>query len=76
MPILITILHVTGASQSLLAEEVIPLSDKTATGDHVLISGVELGYTSVPLHKGLMKSNSVSGCWNMSRPSSERCYIV
>jgi len=47
-PIPITILRDTAASQSLL---VTPLSDETATGDNVLISGVELGFASVPLHK-------------------------
>ena len=50
-PIPIMILHETGASQSLLAKGVAPLSDETVTGDNVLISHVELGFASVPLHK-------------------------
>ena len=56
-PIPITILRDTGASQSLLAEGVAPLSDETAIGDNVLISGVELGFASVPLHKVFLKSD-------------------
>lgn len=45
----------------LSAEGVLPLSDETATGDDVLISGVELGFTSVPLHKVFLKSDLISG---------------
>ena len=60
-PITITILRDTGASQSLLAEGVAPLSNETATGDNVLISGVELGFASVPLHKVFLKSDLISG---------------
>ena len=45
-PIPIKILRDTGASQSLLVEGVLPLSDESATGDHVLIKGVKLGFIS------------------------------
>ena len=37
------------------------MSDETATGDDVLISGVDLGFTSVPLHKVFLKSDLISG---------------
>ena len=57
----IRILRDTGASQSLLVEGVLPLSAETATGDHVLIHGVELGYISVPMHKVFLQSDLVSG---------------
>jgi len=60
-PIPITILRDTGASQSLLAEGVAPLSKETAIGDNVLISDVELGFASVPLHKVFLKSDLISG---------------
>jgi len=40
---------------------VIPLSSETVAGDHVLISGVELRFMSVPLHKVFYKSDLVSG---------------
>ena len=42
MPIPIKILHDTGASQSMLVEGVLLLSDESATGDYVLIKGVKL----------------------------------
>ena len=73
-PIPITILHDTGASQSLLAEGVAPLSNETATGDNVLISGVELGFASVPLHKVFLESDLISGYVTVDtpRPSCER----
>ena len=60
-PIPIKILRDTGASQSLLVEGVLPLSDESATGDHVLIKGVELGFISVPLYKFFLKSDLISG---------------
>ena len=57
----IQILKDTGASQSLLIEGVLPLSEQSATGDKVLIHGEELGFVSVPLHKVFLKSDLVSG---------------
>ena len=47
----IRILRDTGTSQSLLAEGVLDLSEQSATGETVLIRGVELGFTCVPLHR-------------------------
>ena len=57
----IKILRDTGASTSLLVEGVLPLSDHSATGDYVLIHGVELGFIRVPLHKVFLQSDLVSG---------------
>ncbi|XP_062586991.1 uncharacterized protein LOC134248592 [Saccostrea cucullata] len=57
----IRILRDTGASQSLLLEGVLPLSEKTHTGSEVLIQGVELGLMKVPLHVIDLKSDLVSG---------------
>ncbi|KAJ8025597.1 hypothetical protein HOLleu_33193 [Holothuria leucospilota] len=51
----------TGATQSLLLDGVLPLSDSTSTGANVLIQGVECGFISVPLHKINLKSDLVSG---------------
>jgi len=45
----------------LLIKGVLPLSAETATGDHVLIHGVELGYVSVPIHEVFLQSDLVSG---------------
>ena len=60
-PVPICILRDTGATQSLLVDHVLPLSDKTATGSQVLIQGVELGVIPVPLHKVYLSSDLVSG---------------
>ena len=57
----IRILHDTGASQSLLAEGVLDLSERSATGETVLIRGVELGFSCVPLHQVFLQSDLVSG---------------
>ena len=59
--IFISILRDTGASQSLLIKGVLPLSAETATRDHVLIHGIELGYVNVPIHKVFLQSDLVSG---------------
>ena len=61
VPMPIKILRDTGASTSLLVEGVLPLSDHSATGDYVLIHGVELGFIRVPLHKVFLQSDLVSG---------------
>ncbi|KAJ8046965.1 hypothetical protein HOLleu_05822 [Holothuria leucospilota] len=60
-PIKIKILRDTGATQSLLLDGVLPLSDSTSTGANVLIQGVECGFISVPLHKINLKSDLTSG---------------
>ncbi|KAJ8038347.1 hypothetical protein HOLleu_15742 [Holothuria leucospilota] len=60
-PVKIKILRDTGATQSLLLDGVLPLSDSTSTGANVLIQGVECGFISVPLHKTNLKSDLVSG---------------
>ena len=60
-PIKIKVLRDTGATQSLLLEGVLPLSEQTSTGANVLIQGVECGFISVPLHRICLKSDLVSG---------------
>ena len=57
----VTILRDTGASQSLLLEGILPLSNATATGKSILLRGVELGCLDVPLHLIDLKSDLVSG---------------
>ena len=56
----IQILRDTGAVQSLLVEGILPLSEATTTGTHVLIQGVELGIVSVPMHTIYLNSDLVS----------------
>lgn len=58
---LVIILHDNRASQSLLLESTLFLSEKTFTGVNVLIQGVELEPISVPLHEVKLQSNIVSG---------------
>ena len=66
----IHILRDTGATQSLLLEGVLPLSEDSSAGASVLIQGVELGYISVPLHVINLKSDLVSGTVTVGvRPS-------
>ena len=57
----IRILRDTGASQSLILAEAIPLSEKSHSGKSVLIQGVECGLVTVPLHHVNLKSDLVSG---------------
>ena len=66
----IKILRDTGASQSLILEGVLPLSEKTFTGASILVQGVECGFVNVPLHKLNLKSDLVSGVVTVGvRPS-------
>ena len=57
----IEILRDTGATQSLLVEDVLPLSENTATGTRVQIQGIELGVVSVPLHVVYLSSELLTG---------------
>lgn len=51
----------TGAAQSLLLRDVLPVSDETSCQAVVLIQGVEMGLTRIPLHYVQLKSELVSG---------------
>ena len=66
----IRILRDTGASQSLILAETIPLSEKSHSGKSVLIQGVECGLVTVPLHQVNLKSDLVTGTVTVgARPS-------
>ena len=47
-----------GATQSLMLDSVLPLTENSFTGANVLISGVEMGVLEVPLH---IKSSLING---------------
>ena len=57
----IRMLRDTGASQSLLLEGVVPLSDQSYTGSNVLIQGVGFGVINVPIHVVNLHTELVSG---------------
>ena len=57
----VKILRDTGATQSLLVEDILPLSDSTATDTSVQIQGIELGVMSVPLHVVYLSSELITG---------------
>ena len=66
----VKILRDTGATQSLLVEGVLPLSDSTDTGTSVQIQGIELGVMSVPLHVVYLSSDLITGTVTMgTRPT-------
>ena len=57
----VKVLRDTGASQSLLIHNILPLSERTSLDACVLIQGVELNAILVPLHKVYPHSNLVTG---------------
>uniref|UniRef100_A0AAQ4R8V1 CCHC-type domain-containing protein n=1 Tax=Gasterosteus aculeatus aculeatus TaxID=481459 RepID=A0AAQ4R8V1_GASAC len=57
----ITILRDTGAAQSIIVSTSLPWSEKSYCGSHVLLTGIELGTISVPLHWVYLSSSIVSG---------------
>ena len=57
----VKILRDTGATQSLMLENVLPLTENSFTGAYVLISGVEMGVLEVPLHEVNIKSSLING---------------
>lgn len=60
-PVPMCVLRDTGTARSLLAKNILPLSDTTSLGTHVLIQVIELGILCVPLHRIHLKSELVSG---------------
>ena len=67
---LIEILQDNGATQSLLMEDVLPLSKSTAIGTRVQIQGIELEVVSVPLHVVYFSSELLTGRVTMgTRPT-------
>lgn len=57
----VRILRDTGAAQSFLLSGVLPLSDSTATGTHVLVRGLEMTPVQVPLHRVHLSSSLITG---------------
>ena len=57
----VKILRDTGATQSLMLDSVLPLTENSFTGANVLISGVEMGILEVPLHEVYIKSSLING---------------
>ena len=64
----VNILGDTGATQSLMLDSVLPLTENSFTGANVLISGVEMCVLEVPLHEVNIKSSLINGHISM-RPS-------
>ena len=57
----VKILRDTGATQSLMLDSVLPLTENSFTGANVLISGVEIGVLEVPLHEVNIKTSLING---------------
>ena len=57
----VKILRDTGATQSLMSDIVLPLTENSFTGANVLISGVEMGVLKAPLHEVNIKSSLING---------------
>ena len=57
----VVILRDTGASQSLLLEGSVPLSEQSYSGTNVLVTGVGNEFMEVPLHHVNLQSDLVSG---------------
>ena len=57
----VKILRDTGATQSLMLDSVLPLTEKSFTGANVLISGVVMDVLEVPLHEVNIKSSLING---------------
>ena len=57
----VKILRDTGATQSLMLDSVLSLTENSFTGVNVLISRVEMGVLEVPLHEVNIKSSLING---------------
>ena len=71
----VKILHDTGATQSLLLQGVLSLTEQSSTGASVFVQEVELGILNVPLHKVYLRSDLVSGVITVGvRPTSRNSF--
>ena len=66
----VKILRDTGATQSLMLDSVLPLTENSFTGANVPISGVEMGVLEVPLHEVNIKSSLINGNMHVFHISS------
>ena len=57
----VNILRDTGATESIMLDSVLLLTENSFTGANVLISGLEMGILEVPLHEFNIKSSSING---------------
>ena len=57
----VKILRDTGATQSLMLDSVLPLTENSFTGANVLISWVEMSILEVPVHEVNIKSSLING---------------
>ena len=57
----VKILRDTKATQSLMFDSVLSLTENSFSGANVLISGVEMGVFEVPLHEVNVKSSLING---------------
>ena len=60
----------TGATQSLILDNVLPFSEKSSTGVSVLLQGVEMSVIKVPIHLIELSSDIIIGTVSVGlRPS-------
>ncbi len=57
----IKILRDTGTTQSLILEKVLPFCSSSATGECVIVQGIEDCFVNIPLHRVRFVSDLVSG---------------
>ena len=57
----IKILRDTGATQSLMLQDALPVDSQSATGESILAQGIECSFVTVPLHKVYLRSDLVTG---------------
>ncbi|KAL1282575.1 hypothetical protein QQF64_001378 [Cirrhinus molitorella] len=61
----VQILRDTGANQSFIISDIIPLSEQTSCGSSVLIQGIEMGVVKVPLHRVHLQCKLLTGFVNV-----------
>lgn len=66
----VRVLRDTGAAQSFLLTDVLPLSDQSSCGSSIIVQGIEMGYVTVPLHRVHLQTELVSGFFTVGiRPT-------
>lgn len=69
----VNILRDTGAALSFVVSDVLPLSEQTSCGSHVLIQRIEMGTVKVPLHRIQLQCELITAFVNVILHC--RCYF-
>lgn len=65
----------TGAAQSFLLTDVLPLSEASFTGSYSIAQGIDMSFIKVPLHHIFIDLKLVAGCFKVAVRTYCTCIV-